>query len=499
MKKTIGLATAFKVATGSVLLVASASAFAQNAANGKVLYNTKLNPAYLSCSDNSQCHGPDPSLNKNKIRNGTNPNTIMTALNSVPLMNPDRGYLTLAQATDIAAYIANPAAANAPAITASATSLAFGTTQVGATSAVSTPASVTLTNTGAGTLTITGINKSGTNAADFTATGTCVGASVTVAPGATCTLGATFSPTATGTRTATLTVASNAPTNPAISLSGTGSAVPVAAASLSVGSLTFPTQTISTTSAARTVTLTNTGNAALSVTQVATTPNPEFAATSNCVGTVNAGASCTISVTFTPSAAGTRSGTLSITSNAATSPNTITLAGTSVLAATPIATCQSTAVAFPMTNVGVMSSGLSTTLTNTGNAPLQITGVAIGGTNASDFRLGAGNTCAVGTLAVGASCLLEVAFQPSSSGTKSATVTITHNASGGSTTVAVSGTAATPTSTSTTGPTGGTSPSSSALAPSNVGGGGSLSPLHLGALAMTLLLVPALRRRLAPR
>jgi hypothetical protein len=89
-----------------------------------------------------------------------------------------------------------------------------------------------------------------------------------------------------------------------------------------------------------------------------------------------------------------------------------------------------------------------------------------------------------------------VAFQPQSAGSKSAVVTIAHNASGGSTAVAVSGAAATPAS---VGSTGGTIGTSSALAPSNVGGVGSVSVEQLAALALTLLLVPTLRRRLARR
>jgi hypothetical protein len=496
MTTGIRLATAVNVALGSALLLAGASALAQNAVRGKQLYEAKLNPAYLSCSDNTQCHGPNPLLDRNNVRKGTNPAIIISALTSVPLMNPVRGLVNSTDAADMAAYIANPAAATVPAISASATSLAFGPSQVASTNSASVPAAVTLTNTGAGTLTITAINKSGTNANDFTATGTCVGASVTVAPGASCTLSATFTPSATGTRTATLTVASNAPSNPAISLSGTGSAVPVPSVSLSRGSVTFATQTVGTTSGAQAVTLTNNGTGALTITQVATTPNPEFSSTSTCVGTINPGASCTISVTFAPTAAGTRSGSLSITSNAAGSPSTVALSGMSVLTASPICTVQSNSVAFPMTTVGVMSSGLSTTITNSGNAPLQITGVTIGGANASDFRLATGNTCAAGTIAVGGSCQLQVAFQPRSAGSKSAVVTITHNASGGSTAVAVSGAAATP---AAAGSTGGSIGTSSALAPSNVGGVGSISFDHLVALALTLLLVPALRRRLARR
>jgi hypothetical protein len=167
-----------------------------------------------------------------------------------------------------------------------------------------------------------------------------------------------------------------------------------------------------------------------------------------------------------------------------------------VLAASPIASIQSNSVTFPTITVGAPSSGLSTTLTNTGNAALQVTGVTIGGTDAADFRLGTGNTCAPGTLAVGASCQLEVAFVPQSAGTKTAVVTISHNATGGSTVVAVSGNAATATSTGTTG---GTSGTSSALAPSNVGGGGSTSPWQLLAIGSALLLAPMLRRRPARR
>lgn len=476
------------IATGLVLGASPASA--QNAVRGKQLYETRLNPVYFSCSEGTFCHGPDPSAGQRNIRRGTTATNILNAVNSVQQMTQLRGFVSTTDAADMAAYIANPAAATAPAISTSATSLAFGATQVGASNTAPVPASVTLTNTGAGNLTITAINRSGTNAADFTATGTCVsGTTVTVAPGASCTLGATFTPSAAGTRTATLTVASNAAANPAISLAGTGSSVPVAAVSLNRASVAFATQTVGTTSAAQQVTLTNSGTAALTVTQVASTPNPEFTATSNCVGTINPAASCSISVTFTPTAAGTRNGTLTITSNAASSPNTIALSGTSVLTASPIATIQSSAMAFPMTNIGVMSSGLNTTLTNTGNAPLQISGVTIGGANASEFRLATGNTCAVGTMAVGASCRLEVAFQPQSSGTKTATVTVAHNASSGATTVNVTGAAATTPSTPAY------SGSSSALAPSNVGGMGSISVLHLLALGLALWLAPMLRSR----
>jgi hypothetical protein len=490
MKTTNRLATAANVALGSALLIAASGALAQNAVRGKQLYESRINPAYLSCSDGASCHGPNPLADMNNIR-GANPAAIIAATNAVPLMSPLRGLISATDAADMAAYIANPAAANASAITASATSLAFGPTQVGTNNTAPAPASVTLTNSGGGTLTITAINKSGTNAADFTATGTCVSAApVNVAPGASCTLSATFMPSASGTRTATLTVASNAATNPAIALSGMGSSVPVPSVNLSRTSIAFATQTVATASAAQAVTLTNSGSAPLTVTQVASSPTPEFSATSNCVGTINAGASCTINVTFAPTAAGDRSGSLTITSNAGSSPNAVALTGISVLTPSPIATVQPNTVTFPMTTVGVTATARSTTLTNIGNAPLQISAVALGGANAGDFRMGSGSTCVTGTMPVGATCRVEVAFQPRTFGSKSAVVTVSHNASSGATAVNVSGTAGTASATAN---------GSSALAPSNVGGIGSVSLVQLVALALTLLLVPPLRRRRARR
>jgi hypothetical protein len=173
-----------------VLCAGASSALAQNAVRGKQLYEN-TNNAPISCSFGI-CHGPDPSINTNKIRDGANnPARIITALTSVPTMNFLVTYVNATDAADIAAYIGNPAAASGAAVTASAAAMTFGSTQVGGTSTNSTPGSVTLTNTGAGTLTITAIARSGTNATEFTAGGTCASASpVNLAPGATCTLSA---------------------------------------------------------------------------------------------------------------------------------------------------------------------------------------------------------------------------------------------------------------------------------------------------------------------
>src|SRR5208337_3294665 len=100
-----------------------------------------------------------------------------------------------------------------------------------------------------------------------------------------------------------------------ISLTGTGQAPSV---SLSPSSLAFGGQMVGTTSAPQSVTLANTGNGTLSITSISA--SGDFAETNTCGSSVAAGASCTISVTFTPTATGTRTGAVSITDNAAGSP-----------------------------------------------------------------------------------------------------------------------------------------------------------------------------------
>src|SRR5258706_14856863 len=103
-----------------------------------------------------------------------------------------------------------------------------------------------------------------------------------------------------------------------------GGAAPTA--SLSPTSLTFASQNVGTTSAAQTITLSNGGTAALSITSIAA--SGDYAQTNTCGTSVAAGANCTISVTFTPTAAGTRTDTITVTDNAAGSPQTSSLTGT---------------------------------------------------------------------------------------------------------------------------------------------------------------------------
>jgi len=114
--------------------------------------------------------------------------------------------------------------------------------------------------------------------------------------------------------------------------SGTGTGL---LAYLSPTSLSFAGQALGAISAAATVTLSNPGSVALSITSVAITGTNagDYAQTDTCSSSVAAGAKCAINITFTPSALGTRTASLTITDNAANSPQTVSLTGTGVTTA----------------------------------------------------------------------------------------------------------------------------------------------------------------------
>jgi len=204
-----------------------------------------------------------------------------------------------------------------PVTSLSVTTLAFPGQPVGSPSGAQ---AATLTNTGDAALAITSIATSG----DFSQTNTC-GASV--AAGGKCTINVTFTPSVEGARSGTLTIIDNnnglAGSTQGVTLSGTGLG-PIAG--LSPTAVTFASQLAGTTSSAKTVTLSNTGNADLTISGIAV--SGDFAQTNTCGSSVVAGKNCTISVTFTPTAGGSRTGTLTISDNAPGSPHTVSLTGT---------------------------------------------------------------------------------------------------------------------------------------------------------------------------
>ena len=311
-----------------------------------------------------------------------------------------------------------------PVVTLSPTALTFSTQAIGTTSPAK---AVTLKNTGTAILTITAIAITGTNAGDFAQTHTC-GSSL--AAGASCSFKVTFKPTASGTRTAALSITDNAAGSPQqVLLSGIGTT-----AKLSPTSLSFGTVAISTTSAAKTVTLTNVGTTTLTMTGIAVTGTNavDFAQTHTCGTSLAAGASCRFSVTFKPTASGTRSAALSVTDNAAGSPQKVTLSGTGTRAK-----LSRTSLSFGSVPVGTSSAAKVVTLTNVGTISLSITSIAITGTNAGDFAQA--HTCA-SSLAAGVSCTISVTFKPTTTGKRTATLSVSDSAAGRPQKVTLSGT-----------------------------------------------------------
>jgi len=325
---------------------------------------------------------------------------------------------------------AQPAAAQ---VALSKTVLTFNSQTVNTTGAAQ---SVTLSNTGTTAVVITQISVTGVNATDFSQTNTCGSG---LAAGKSCALSLTFKPSGTGPRTASLAISDNANNSPqSVALDGTGAASTNPVASLSPASLTFPSQTVKTTSAALPVILSNTGSAAMSVTSIGISgaDAAEFAQTNTCGSSVAAGGTCTINVSFTPAAPGTRSAQLQMNDNAAGSPQIVQLSGTAIAVSTPAVTLAPTSLNFGDQATGTGSPTLAVTLDNTGNSALSISSIAVSGANAADFAQT--NNCA-GSVAAGASCSISVVFTPGQTGSRSGQIVITDNAGGSPQQVPLSG------------------------------------------------------------
>jgi uncharacterized protein (TIGR03437 family) len=314
-----------------------------------------------------------------------------------------------------------------PMVALSATSLSFASQFVGTVSAAQ---SVTVTNTGTAVVSIASITITGADSADYAQTNNCLGV---LAAGANCGIFVTFTPTATGTRVASISIADNAGNSPqTISLTGTGAPFML---TLSATSLSFASQFVGTVSAAQSVTVTNGGTAAVGVSITITGANiADYAQTNGCGSVLAAGATCGIFVTFTPTATGARTASISVADNASNSPQTISLAGTG---ASLVVTLSATSLAFGSQFVGTISGTQSVTVTNTGTAAVSVASISIAGTNSADYAQT--STCG-SSLAAGASCGIFVTFTPTAAGARMALISILDNASNSPQTISLTGT-----------------------------------------------------------
>jgi hypothetical protein len=185
----------------------------------------------------------------------------------------------------------------------------------------SPPQSVILTNTGASALSINSMYVSGPF---HSASGTTCGASV--APGGNCTIAVSFKPTAEGSGSGLVTILDSASSKPqVIELNGVGTVI-----SVSPAQLTFPPQKVGTPSASQTAIITNTSATAVSVNSVniAGRNSSDYSQTNTCGSEIGPGASCKVTVTFTPKAPGTRTATAEINDDGGGSPQGVLLTGT---------------------------------------------------------------------------------------------------------------------------------------------------------------------------
>jgi len=291
------------------------------------------------------------------------------------------------------------------AVTLNPAALTFPSTLLGQTS---TAMNITVTNTGG----VSAALQTPVLTGDFAVANNTCGTVLTA--NSACAVAIAFTPTASGIRNGSFAITDSVGTQTA-SLSGTGAAA--ATDTLTPLTLTFAAQTVGTTSASQMVTMTNTGDVALTLIAASITGG-DFTAVNGCGSSLAAHSSCSVSVAYVPRSTGANTGTLSIadvnhTQTVALSGSGLAPAGVSL---TPLG------LTFGNTGLGHVSAQQTVTLTNNGGSLLTIGSVTASG----DYTL-ASNTC-TSTLAAGAGCTLAISFAPTATGLRTGTLTVTDNA-----------------------------------------------------------------------
>src|ERR1700731_2149940 len=175
--------------------------------------------------------------------------------------------------------------------------------------------------------------------------------------------------------------------------------------SVSPSSVNFGDQLVGTTSAPQKVTVKNTSNTSVTMTN-ATAPAPFSAGTACNNKTLAAGAMCSFNMTFKPTASGSAAATLTVSFASPVAAQTVSLSGTGI---EPVASVSPNSLAFQNQQAGTTSAPMPVTLTNTGTAALTINGISVTGTNPANFSMT--NNCGPAfpaTLAIGAQCTIQV-------------------------------------------------------------------------------------------
>jgi hypothetical protein len=312
------------------------------------------------------------------------------------------------------------------------------------------PVTFTIENTGSAVLNLTGSPRvaiSGTNAADFTIDSTSIASPVSVSGSTSVTI--TFAPSAVGTRTAAITIASDDSNEGTyvINLTGTGTAAPepeinikAAAANVaSAGSVDFGSSILGTATAATTFTIENVGTADLTlsgtpVVSISGTDAADFTIVQTSSSPVAASGTTSFTISFNPSATGSRTAAITISNNdsdestyvinltgTGTTPEINVKAGTSSIASAG-------SVDFGSSNVGTATSATTFTIENLGTADLTLSGspaVSISGTDAADFTIV--QTSVSSPVAASGTTSFTISFNPSATGSRTAAISISNS------------------------------------------------------------------------
>ncbi len=186
--------------------------------------------------------------------------------------------------------------------------------------------------------------------------------------------------------------------------------------------LAFGDQAVNLTSSAATIVLSNTASASLPITSIAISGGTpaQFSLSHDCGASVAGGSTCTISVTFKPTSTGPKTANITVTAGSGQGIRSVALSGTGVQAAAYSVT--PSALKFGNVVRNTISSAQSFTISNTGTVVLPIKSITIGGVNPGQFART--SSCPAG-VPVGGGCSVSVVFKPTSTGNKSANLTVT--------------------------------------------------------------------------
>jgi len=308
-----------------------------------------------------------------------------------------------------------------PQISVTPSSVSFGNLTVGATGTQT----LTIRNPGTASLNVTQASLVGTG---FTSSGLTLPLSIPPAGSSVFNIG--FAPTSAGTFSGSITFVSNAPNSSlVVPLAGAGVSTTLqlsaSPASLSFGSLATGT------SATQSVTISNTGNSSVSVSKISASGAGYSASGITLPLSLAAGQSTSFSVTFVPTSTGGLSGSVTVASNAANSPATISLSGTGVQ---PQITVTPSTVSFGNVTVGVTNTQ-TLTIRNAGTATLSVSQASLAGTGFTSSGLALPLS-----VPAGGSSTFNVAFAPASAGAFSASITFISNTANSPLVVPLSGT-----------------------------------------------------------